>query len=82
MSVNVKIEIYKTIILSLVSYGCESWSPALRDKLKLRVFESRVLNRNCGPKRDEIIGGGRKLHNDELHNLCSQPDIMRMVESG
>jgi hypothetical protein len=81
MSVNVKIEICKTIMLSLVLYGCETWSLALKDKHKRRVFENRVLSRNCGPKRDEIIRGWRKLPNEELHNLCSSPNIIRMVKS-
>jgi hypothetical protein len=56
----------------MVLYGCETWSLILREEHKLRVFENRVLRRIFGPKMDGMRGGGRKLHNDELHNLyCS-----------
>jgi hypothetical protein len=67
---NVKIRIYKTIILPLVLYGCETWSITLREEHnRMRVFENRVLKRIFGPKRDEVARGWRKLHNEELHNL-------------
>jgi hypothetical protein len=66
LSKNVKIRIYKTMILHLVLYGCETWSLTLREEHRLRVFENRVLRR-----RDEVIGGWRKLHNEEIHNLYS-----------
>jgi hypothetical protein len=70
---NVKIKIYRTIILPVVLYGCETWSLILREERGLKVFESRVLRRIFGLKRDEMIGGRRKLHNEELHYLyCSQ----------
>jgi hypothetical protein len=69
LSENVKIRIYKTIILPVVLYGCETWSLTLREEHRLRVFENRVLRRIFGPKRDEVIGGWRKLHNEELHDL-------------
>jgi hypothetical protein len=65
----VKVKIYKTIILPVVPYGCETWSLTLREKHRLRVFENRVLRRIFGPKRDEVTGEWRKLHNVELHNL-------------
>jgi hypothetical protein len=68
---NVKIRIYKTIILSMVLYGCETWSLTLREGLRLMVFENRVLKRISGPKRDEVMGEWRKLHNEELHDLYS-----------
>jgi hypothetical protein len=55
---------------------------ALREEHKLRVFENRVLGRIFGPKRNEIIGGWRKLHNEELHNLYFSPSIIRMIKSG
>jgi hypothetical protein len=71
LSKNVKIKIYKTIILPVVLYGCETWSLTLREEHKLRVFESRVLRRIFGPKRDGVTGGWRKLHNEELHDLYS-----------
>jgi hypothetical protein len=64
---NLKIEMYKTIILSVVLYGCETWSITLGHEHRLGVFESRVL-RIFGPKRVED-GSWRKLHNDELHSL-------------
>jgi hypothetical protein len=69
---NIKIRIYKTIILSVVLYGCENWSLTLREEHRLRVFVNRVLRRIFGPKRDEVTGGWRKLHNEELHNLYKQ----------
>jgi hypothetical protein len=56
LSTNVKVKIYKTIILPFVLYGCETWSLTLREEHRLRVFENRVLRRIFGPKRDEITG--------------------------
>jgi hypothetical protein len=75
-----KIKIYKTVILSDVLYGCETWSLTLREEHRLRVFENRELRRIFGPKREEE-GSWRKLHNDELHNLYSSPNIVRMIKS-
>jgi hypothetical protein len=66
---NVKVKIYKTIILSVVLYGCETWSLMLREEQRLRVFENRVLRRIFGPNRNEVMGEWRKLHNEELRNL-------------
>jgi hypothetical protein len=63
---NVKIKIYKTMILPVVLYGCENLSLTLKQEHRLRVFENRVLRRIFGLKRDDIIGGWRKLHNREL----------------
>jgi hypothetical protein len=74
-----KIGIHKTIILPVVLYGCETWCLTLREKRRLRVFENRVLRRIFGPKRDEVTGDWRKLHNEELHNLYSSPSIIRMT---
>jgi hypothetical protein len=71
----------KSIILYLVLYGCETWSLTLREEHKLRVFENRMLRRIFGPKRDEVTGGWRKLHNEELHNLYYAPSIIRMIKS-
>jgi hypothetical protein len=48
-------------------YGCETWSLTLREEYRLRVFENRVLRRIFGPKRDEVMGGWRKLHNEEIN---------------
>jgi hypothetical protein len=83
LSGNVKVKIYKTIILPVVLYGCETWSLTLREDHRLRVFENRVLRRIFGPKRDEVTGEWRKLHNEELHNMYSSPDtrIIRQVKS-
>jgi hypothetical protein len=80
LSRNVKVKIYK-IFLPVVLYGCETWSLTLREELRLRVFENRVLRRIFGPKRDEVTGEWRKLHNEELHNLYPSPDIIRPVKS-
>jgi hypothetical protein len=65
----------------MVLYGCETWSLILRKEHRLRVSENRVLKRIFGPKRDEVTGGSRKLHNVELHNLYSSPSIIRMIKS-
>jgi hypothetical protein len=81
LSRNVKVKIYKTIILPVVLYGCETWSLTLREEHRLRVYENRVLRRIFGPKRDEVTGEWRKLHSEELHNLYSSPDIIRQVKS-
>jgi hypothetical protein len=81
LSRNVKVKIYKTIILPTVLYGCETWSLTLREEHRLRVFENRVLRRIFGPKEDEVTGEWRKLHSEELHNLYSSPDIIRQVKS-
>jgi hypothetical protein len=75
-----KIGLYGTIILPLVLYGCGSWYLALRREQRLAVFENRAL-RTFGPTKDEIIGGWRKLHNEELHNLYSSPSIIRIIKS-
>ena len=70
----------KTIILSVVLYRCETWSLTLREERTLRVFQNRVLRRVFGPKRDEVTGEWRKLHN-ELSDLYSLPNIVRVVKS-
>jgi len=69
LSKNLKIKIYRTIILPVVLYGCETWSLTLREERGLRVFENRVLRRIFGPKRDEVTGEWRKLHTEELNDL-------------
>jgi hypothetical protein len=68
---SVKIKIYRTIILPVVLYGCESWSLTLREECRLRGFENRVLRRIFGPNRDEVTGEWRRLHNKELYALYS-----------
>jgi hypothetical protein len=65
----------------VVQYRCETWSLTLREEHRVRVFENRVLRRIFGPKRDEVTGGWRKLHNDELRYLYSSPGIIRMIKS-
>jgi hypothetical protein len=62
-------------------YGCETWSVALREEHRLRVFENRVLRRMFGAKRDEITGELRKMHSEELHNLYSSPNIIKQIKS-
>jgi len=66
----------RAIIFPLVSYGCETWSLTLREECRLRVFENRVLRRIFGPKRDEVTGEWRKIHNEELNDLYCSPDIV------
>jgi hypothetical protein len=65
----------------VVLYGCETSSLTLREEHRLRVFENRVLRRIFGPKRDEVTRDWRKLHNEELHNLYSSPNIIRNIKS-
>jgi hypothetical protein len=81
LSRNVKIKIYKTIILPVVLYGCETLYVTLREEHRLRVFENRVLRRIFGPKRDEVTGGWKQLHNEELHGLYSLPSIVRVIKA-
>jgi hypothetical protein len=80
ISKNLKIKIYKTVILPVVLYGCETWSLIFREEHRLRVFENRVLRKVFGPKREKD-GSRRKLHNDELHSLYSSPNIVRVIKS-
>jgi hypothetical protein len=78
---NIKIRIYRPIIFPVVLYGCETWSLILGKEHRLKVFENRVLRRTFGEKTDEVTGGWRKLHNEELHNFYSSPSIIRMITS-
>jgi hypothetical protein len=80
ISKNLKIKIYKTVVLPVVLYGCKTWSLTLREEHRLRVFENRVLRRTFRPKREEG-GSWRKFHNDELHSLYSSPNIVRVIKS-
>ena len=66
LSKNLQIMIYRTIVLLVVLYGCETWSLTLKEERRLRMFENRVLRRIFGPKRDEVTGEWRKLHNEVL----------------
>jgi hypothetical protein len=81
LSRNVIIKIYKTKLLRVVSYGCETRSLTFREEHRLRVFDNRVLSRIIGHKRDELMGGWRKINNEELHSSYSLPDIVEMIKS-
>ena len=81
LSKKLKVNTYKTIILPVVLYGCQTWSLTLREKHKLRVFENKVLRKIFGAKTDEITGEGRKLHNAELNALYSSLNIIRYPKS-
>jgi hypothetical protein len=72
----------------VVLYGCETWSPTLREELEgwnnkeeYKVFENRMLKRILGPKMDEVTGEWRKSHNEELRDLYSSPNIIRIIKS-
>ena len=80
-SKNLKIKIYRTTILPVVLYGCETWSLTSREERRLRVFKNRVLRRVFGPRRDEVRREWRKLHNEELNDLDSSPNIVRVIKS-
>jgi hypothetical protein len=81
ISKQLKIKMYKTVIFffSVVLYGCENWSPTLREEHRLRAFENRVLRRISGSKREED-GSWRKFHNEEVHSLYSSPDVVRLIK--
>ncbi|KAJ4441575.1 hypothetical protein ANN_11431 [Periplaneta americana] len=81
LSKNLKVRIYKTVILPVVLHGCETWTLTLREEHRLRVFENNVLRKIFGAKRDEVTGEWRKLHNAELHAFYSSPDIIRNIKS-
>ena len=81
LSKKLKIKIYRTIILTGVLYGCETWSLTLREERRLRVFQNKVLRRVFGSKRDEVTREWRKLHNEEFSDLYSLPNIVRVVKS-
>ena len=81
LSKNLKIKIYRNIIFPVVLYGCETWSLTLREERKLRVFQNTVLRRIFGPRRDEVTGEWRRLHNEELNDLQSSLNIVRVIKS-
>jgi len=81
LSKNLKIKIYRIIILPVVLYWCEAWSLTLREERKLRVFENMVLRRIFGPRSDGVTGEWRKLHNEELNDLYCSPNIVQVIKS-
>jgi hypothetical protein len=74
---NVRNRIYKTIILPVVLYGCETWSVSLREEHRLKVIENRAPRRILAPKKEEVMGRWRKLHNEELRDLYSSPTVIK-----
>jgi hypothetical protein len=81
LSKNLKIKIYTNIIWPVVLYGCETWSLTLREERRLRVFENKALRKIFGPRRDEVTGDWRRLHKEELNDLYSSPNIVRVIKS-
>jgi hypothetical protein len=73
---NLKIKIYKTIIFPVVLYGCETWSLTFREEHRLTVFENRLLRKIFGQKRIKVAGGLRKMHNEELRDVYSSPNLL------
>ena len=78
---NLNITIYRTITLLVGLYGCETWSLTLKEELRLRVFENRLMRRIFGPKRDEATGEWRKPHNEKLNDLYPSQNIIRVIKS-
>ena len=81
LSKKFKVNTNKTIILPVVLYGCETWSLTFREEHRLKVFENKVIRKIFGVKKDEITGEYKKLHNVELHELYSSPNIIRSLKS-
>jgi len=80
LSKNLKIKKYRTTVLPVVVYECETWSLTWREERRLRVFENRVPRRIFGPKRDKLTGEWRKLHTEEFNDLYSSPSIVRVIK--
>ena len=84
MYIQAYIHIYNIPIVNImhfVLYGCETWSLTLREERRLRVFDNRVLRRIFEPKRDDVTWEWRKLHNEELNDMYSSPNIVRAIKS-
>ena len=81
LSKNLKIKIYRTIILPVVLFGCETWSLTLQEERKLRMSENMVLMKIFGPRRDDVRGEWRSRHNEELNDLYSSPNIVQVIKS-
>jgi hypothetical protein len=80
LSKNVKVKVHKAIILPVVLYGCKTWSLALKEEHRLRVFEKRVLRKIFGPKRDKVTKEWRKLHSEEFLILYSSTSVIRQIK--
>jgi hypothetical protein len=80
LSKNVKINIQRNIIFPVVFYGSETWSLTMGEECRLRVFENRVLKRIFSHKRDKVTEEWRKLHNEELNDPNSSPNITRVIK--
>jgi hypothetical protein len=80
LSKNIKIKIYRTVILPVVFYGCETWSLTLREKHNLKVFKNRVLRKIFGPKRNKLTVQWRRLHNEELFDVHSSPILIQVIK--
>jgi len=78
---NLKIKIYRTVILPVVLYVCETWSLTLREERRQRMFENRVFRKIFEPNKDEVTREWRKLHNEELNDLYCSPNIVRVIKS-
>jgi len=81
LSKEIKIKMYRSIILPVLLHGCETWSLALREECRLRVFENKVLRRVFRLRSDKVTGEWRKLHNEEHNDLYSSPSIIRVIKS-
>jgi hypothetical protein len=81
LSKNLKSKIYRTIILLVVLYGCETWSLTLREKHRPKVFKNRVPRKIFWSKREEVTREWRRLHNEEIYDICSSPDIILVTQS-
>ena len=81
LSKKLKVKTYKTIILPVLLYGCETWSLTLTEEHRLRMFENKVLRKMFGATKEEITGEWRMLHNAELHALYCSPNIIRTLKS-
>ena len=79
LSKNLKIKIYRTIILPVVLYGCETWSLTLREERKLRVFANMVLRRIFGPRSVKVTWQWRRLHDEELNDFYPSPNFVRVM---